>query len=72
MEFKYANLPENPTREQIKDEINRLKKMKITSRNADKNLKVLANSSYGVMGFHKFVDYNVQVAESVSQQGKIS
>lgn len=70
MELKHCRIdPTSASPSEIKAEIDRLTKLKIVARNADKNLKVIANSVYGVVGYIKFIEYHKESALAITQQG---
>jgi DNA polymerase elongation subunit (family B) len=66
--YKWANLPENPTKEEIKSEIDRLNKLKSDYANSDSALKIQLNSAYGCIGFTGFICYDRNVAQTVTMQ----
>lgn len=68
--FKYANLPTNPTEEEIKSEIARLKSLANEYKNEEQSIKLVINSIYGGLGNQYFVAHNSDVAESVTLQGQ--
>jgi len=65
---KWVNLPENPTKEDIKAEIERLGKLKSDFANSDSALKIQLNSAYGCIGFTGFICYDRNVAQTVTMQ----
>lgn len=70
-EFKVAKLPPNPTKDDIKREIERLSAIKIDAKNDDTALKVILNSVYGVAGFVNFVAYHREVAQSITKESEM-
>lgn len=70
MAYQFASLPENPTAEDIKKEIQRLKKLKIDYDNKNSALKIILNSIYGVAGFPSFICYHRDVAQSITKQSE--
>jgi DNA polymerase elongation subunit (family B) len=70
MEFEYARLSENPTREQIENEIERLKGLIVDYKNKNSALKIILNSIYGVAGYKNFICYDRDVAESITLQSQ--
>lgn len=69
-EFYHARLPLNPTKEEIKLEIARLKAIQLLQRNADLSLKIIINSIYGVAGYVRFICYHREVAQSITKQSE--
>jgi len=69
-ELEYAKLSDNPTDEEIRSEIERLRVLKSDFRSKDQGLKVLLNSVYGVLGFKHFSCYNRAVAETITTQSR--
>jgi hypothetical protein len=69
-DFEFARLGENPSTEEIKSEIERLKILKSDYRSKDQGLKVLLNSVYGVLGFKHFSCYNRTIAETITTQSR--
>lgn len=69
-DFKYAKLPDNPTKEDIQREITRLKILSGKHRDKDQGLKVINNSVYGVLGYVKFILYERDIAECVTVQSR--
>jgi DNA polymerase elongation subunit (family B) len=69
-EFNYANLSENPTKDEIESEIKRLKHLKDFYDNQASAFKILINSMYGTIGYKNFTCYNENVAEAVTLQGQ--
>lgn len=68
--YKHSNLSDNPTTDEIRAEIDRLKSLKSLAKNEEQGLKILLNSFYGALGFTKFTCYNSSVAQSVTLQGQ--
>lgn len=68
--FHHARLSDNPTKDEIKSEIKRLKAINLLQRNADLSLKIIINSIYGVAGYQKFVCYHREVAQSITKQSE--
>lgn len=68
--FIHANISAKPTKDELKKEIARLKKLKTDYKNKDAALKIILNSVYGVVGFEGFVCYNRDVAYSVTKQSQ--
>lgn len=70
MDFQFAQISENPTKEEIQREIERLKKAKIDYKNKNLALKIILNSVYGVAGYKGFICYNKDVAQSITKQSE--
>lgn len=70
MEFQYAQIGENPTKEEITRELERLKRLKTDFKNKNEALKIILNSIYGVAGFQHFICYSRDVAESITLQSQ--
>lgn len=70
MKFQYAEIPDNPTKSDIKKAIEELKQLKIDFKNKNEALKIILNSIYGVAGFINFICYNRDVAESITLQSQ--
>jgi DNA polymerase elongation subunit (family B) len=56
--------------EEIKSEINRLKKLSADYKNEEQGVKLTLNSIYGALGNQYFACFNPEVAESVTLQGQ--
>ena len=70
MELQYAKLGDNPTREEIKAEIERLKRLANEYKNEEQAIKLTINSIYGGLGNQYFIAHNSDVAEAVTLQGQ--
>lgn len=70
MNFKYVKLPENPTEEEIKEEISRLTDMAQQLNNLQMAVKIFLNSMYGATASPYFVGYNQQLSEAITLQGQ--
>lgn len=71
MSFQYATIdPETAKPEEIKAEIERLKKMSNEWKNEEQAIKILINSMYGALGNKWLVCFNPDVAETVTLQGQ--
>ncbi len=71
MEFKYCSIdPYNSTREEIKEEIERLKHEMNDASNTQIAFKLFINSAYGAIGNQYFQCYNTDIAEAVTLQGQ--
>jgi hypothetical protein len=64
--YQFAELPENPTKQDIQQEVKRLKNLANDHRAKDQGLKVLLNSVYGALGYYKFIVYDKKVALSIT------
>ncbi len=69
--LKIATLPDNPTKEDIQKEIERLGNYKTDAKNEDQAVKVILNSVYGVAGFPSFIGYNRDVAQSITKESEM-
>jgi len=70
MKFKYANLIDNPTENDIKAEINRLQHRANDYNNLQMAIKIFLNSMYGATASPYFVGYNQQLSEAITLQGQ--
>ena len=70
MEFQYAKLGTSPSREEIKTEIDRLKRLANEYKNEEQAVKLTINSIYGGLGNQYFIAHNSDVAEAVTLQGQ--
>ena len=68
--FKYANISESPTIEEIDNEIKRLQKLSNDFNNEQMAIKIFINSIYGACASQFFVAYNPQLAEAITLQGQ--
>ncbi len=68
--YKYATIGDDPSVDELKAEIIRLKDLSTSHRNDDQASKVLLNSVYGVLGSPVFIGYHRDVAESVTKQSQ--
>lgn len=68
--FKWAELPANPSKDDITREIARLEVLKADQANMDSALKININSSYGVLGLVSFICYNKDVAQTITMQSE--
>lgn len=68
--FKYANISESPTIEEIDNEIKRLQKLSNDFNNEQMAIKIFINSIYGACASQYFVAYNPQLAEAITLQGQ--
>lgn len=66
----HAKISDNPTKEEVEKEIKRLKLIRLIQRNADKTLKIIINSIYGVAGYTRFICYHREVAQSITKQSE--
>jgi len=71
LKHKYIKLGDNPTKEEIKKEIQRLKNLRVEYKNKDHGKKVILNSIYGALGFSGFIDYNRDVAQSITKESEM-
>lgn len=70
MAFKYTDISDNPTKDEIKLAIKKLERLKTEQENKNSALKIILNSIYGVAGFKSFICYNKDVAQSVTKQSE--
>lgn len=71
MNLKYTNLDlETCTKEELEKEIAKLEIEMWNNYNIQLALKILLNSSYGVIGNKYFICYNKDIAESITLQGQ--
>lgn len=70
-QFKDDSITENSGAAEIKAEIVRLKLLAADFINTDKNVKVLLNSIYGVLGYLKFPAYFKIAALAITQQARL-
>lgn len=68
--FKYANISENPTIEELDAEIKRLNKLANDFNNEQMAIKIFINSIYGACASVYFICYNPQLAEAITLQGQ--
>jgi DNA polymerase elongation subunit (family B) len=67
--LKYTDIDlETATYEEIKAEIDRLKKLNHDLYNEEQGIKIFINSVYGAFGNTHFLCFNVNVAEAITQQ----
>lgn len=69
-EFKYAELTEEPTIEEIDKEIKRLQHLANAYNNEQMGIKIFLNSIYGACASVYFVCYNPDLAEAITLQGQ--
>ena len=62
--------PYNSTKEEIEEEIARIKRFSGERQNEEMSIKILINSFYGALGNKWFVAFNSDVAEAVTLQGQ--
>jgi len=70
-ELKYSNIDiESCSIEQLSQEIERLKKLKIPKTNEEQAIKIFLNSTYGALASKYFFGFNIKIAESITLQGQ--
>ena len=70
MELQYAQITKDSTRDEIRAEIERLKRLANEYKNEEQAIKLTINSIYGGLGNQFFVAHNSDVAEAVTLQGQ--
>lgn len=71
MNFKYCQIdPNTASISELKEEIQRLTKVKGDFENLQMALKIFINSAYGAIGNQYFQCYNPDVAEAITLQGQ--
>lgn len=71
MDLKYCKIDlEKSTREEILEEIERLRGLKNEKQNEEQGIKIFINSIYGASASAYFIGYNINVAESITLQGQ--
>jgi DNA polymerase elongation subunit (family B) len=71
MELKWTQIDtQQCTKEQLKEEIERLKSLRDLYMNAEQAIKIFINSVYGACGSPYFAFFNTDVAEAVTLQGQ--
>ena len=70
IKLKHARISDNPSKDDISLEIERLSVLKTDYQNKDAATKVLINSLYGVAGYRNYIGYNKDVAASITGQSR--
>ena len=70
LKFSDFKVGDEPSKDDIEREINRLKLLHTNTKNKNLSLKIILNSVYGVIGFKNFIAYNRDVAQSVTKQSE--